>query len=94
MDRGGQVTFAWTPLAVDPLLCLWLTPTLAGLGLSVPLSMLSSRGRWGQYARRLGLFTIPEEIAPPPLLRLFAERQHSPAASHPVFDFSESRLTA
>jgi membrane glycosyltransferase len=58
--------------SVDPALCLWLVPTTAGLGLSIPLSIVTSRARWGQRARRLRLFMIPEEIVPPPLLRTFA----------------------
>jgi membrane glycosyltransferase len=57
--------------SVDPALCLWLVPTTAGLGLSIPLSIVTSRARWGQHARRLRLFMIPEEIVPPPLLRTF-----------------------
>ena len=46
----------------------WLTPVLAGLVLSVPLSMLSSRPDIGRAARALGMFLIPEEIEPPQVL--------------------------
>ncbi|HWA10841.1 MAG TPA: glucans biosynthesis glucosyltransferase MdoH [Opitutaceae bacterium] len=44
----------------------WLAPVLAGLVFSIPFSALTSRIRAGRRARRLGLFLIPEETAPPP----------------------------
>jgi membrane glycosyltransferase len=47
----------------------WVTPIVAALILSVPLSVLSSRVRLGDVTRRRGLFCIPEEVAPPPELR-------------------------
>ncbi len=43
----------------------WLTPIIAALILSVPLSVTVSRVRWGDRTRRLGLFLIPEEVSPP-----------------------------
>lgn len=48
-----------------PQLVWWLSPLLAGLLLSVPLSVLSSRPSWGKAARSLGLFLTAEERAPP-----------------------------
>jgi membrane glycosyltransferase len=44
----------------------WFMPVLAGLVLSVPLSVLTSRRRLGARLRKLGLFLTPEETAPPP----------------------------
>jgi membrane glycosyltransferase len=46
----------------------WLSPVLAGLTLSIPLSMISSRPEFGRAARALRLFLIPEEIDPPQVL--------------------------
>jgi membrane glycosyltransferase len=43
----------------------WFTPVLAGMVLSVPLSVLTSRRSLGHRARSLGLFLTPEETAPP-----------------------------
>jgi len=43
----------------------WLSPTLAGLVLAVPLSVASGSKRIGRAFRRLGLLIIPEEIRPP-----------------------------
>jgi membrane glycosyltransferase len=83
--------------AADPILCLWLGPAIAGLGLSIPISMLSSHRRWGQRARRLGFFQISEEIAPPRLLRALTARGAARAMmGEPpdAFDLSEGRLTA
>jgi len=42
----------------------WLSPVLAGLVLSIPLSMLLSRSRLGGRAREAGLFLTPEEVEP------------------------------
>ena len=43
----------------------WVTPIIGGLILSIPMSVLASRVRLGDRARGRGLFTIPEESAPP-----------------------------
>jgi membrane glycosyltransferase len=48
-----------------PQIFWWLLPVAAGLILSVPLSVFTSRAAWGRGARALGLFTIPAETAPP-----------------------------
>jgi membrane glycosyltransferase len=53
----------------SPTLCLWLAPSVAGLLLSIPISVVSSYSRWGLHARRWGLFLIAEELAPPRMLR-------------------------
>ena len=54
--------FMWR---LDPVLFWWFTPVLAGMALSVPLSVLTSRRSLGTRARRLGLFLTPEETKPP-----------------------------
>ena len=43
----------------------WITPVLAGLILSIPLSVLSSRSTTGRAFRERGLLVIPEELNPP-----------------------------
>jgi membrane glycosyltransferase len=43
----------------------WVTPIVGALILSIPLSVLASRVRYGDRARALGLFLIPEEVEPP-----------------------------
>jgi membrane glycosyltransferase len=56
----------------SPAILAWLSPTLAGLFLAVPLSRASGSARVGLALRRLGLLVTPEETAPP---RLFAARE-------------------
>jgi membrane glycosyltransferase len=46
----------------------WFVPVLAGMVLSIPLSVFTSRTSLGTHARRLGLFLVPEETLPPPEL--------------------------
>jgi membrane glycosyltransferase len=46
---------------------------LAGLVLSIPISMLSSSAWVGQTARKLGLFLTPEEYQQPRVLQLLNE---------------------
>jgi membrane glycosyltransferase len=49
----------------------WFTPVLAGLVLAIPISMLASSTELGLKAQKLGLFLIPEESSPPPILQRF-----------------------
>jgi len=44
----------------------WFAPVLAGMALSIPVSVLTSRASLGEKARHLGLFVTPEETAAPP----------------------------
>jgi membrane glycosyltransferase len=55
-------TFMWQ---LDPSLFWWFTPVLAGMALSIPLSVLTSRRSLGVRARRLRFFLTPEETRPP-----------------------------
>ena len=55
--------FMWR---LDPTLFWWFTPVLAGMVLSIPLSVLASRRSVGLRARSLGIFLTPEETRPPP----------------------------
>jgi len=50
---------------LDEITFWWFLPVLAGMILSIPLSVLTSRSNWGQRARQVGLFLVPEEVAPP-----------------------------
>jgi membrane glycosyltransferase len=47
----------------------WVTPIVGALVLSIPLSVLTSRVDLGREARAAGLLLVPEEVAPPPVLR-------------------------
>lgn len=65
----------------------WLSPVLTGWVLSIPVSTWTSRVRAGWWARKHGLFLIPEENEPPPLLQDFQQALQE-AQSRP---WSESR---
>ncbi len=43
----------------------WFVPVTAGMVLSIPLSVWTSRTSWGAGARHQGLFLTPEETSPP-----------------------------
>jgi membrane glycosyltransferase len=60
----------WTFLALQagPTFTLWMAPILLGLLLSIPVSVLTSRARYGSALRRKNLLATPEEIHPPPVL--------------------------
>ena len=73
ITHGGQTVFGlvWAVSAyvVSPAFFWWLSPVLAGLVLSVPLSIFLSKAGVGRAARRLGLFLTAEETNPPYELR-------------------------
>jgi membrane glycosyltransferase len=59
------VVWGWFTWKLDPGLFWWFTPVVAGMVLSVPLSVLTSRRSLGARAKTLGLFLTPEETRPP-----------------------------
>jgi len=59
---------------IDPRTFWWFAPVVAGMILSIPLSVFTSRGSWGARARAAGLFRTPEELSPPPELAAVASR--------------------
>jgi membrane glycosyltransferase len=69
---------------LDPAMFLWLSPLVLGLAVSIPLAQLSSRRDIGQRLRAWGLFLIPEETAPPPVLARARAIQAEIAAAAPA----------
>jgi membrane glycosyltransferase len=53
---------------ISPSLVIWMSPTIAGLILSIPLSWASGQLWIGVGLRRLGLLTTPEESKTPPII--------------------------
>jgi len=49
---------------ISPMFFWWLSPVLAGLVLSIPLSIFTSKSSVGLKAREMGLFIAPEESQP------------------------------
>ncbi len=73
---GTLLAIAWgvAVFLANPAYFWWLTPVIAALAISVPLSVYCSRPSLGRFARRLGLFLTPQESAPAPeFLALEAE---------------------
>ncbi|BBL76687.1 glucans biosynthesis glucosyltransferase MdoH [Methylomagnum ishizawai] len=87
--HGGQtlvgLAAGWVSYEYVPDFFLWLIPVLAGLVLAIPVSMLSSSAAVGRWARKLGIFLIPEEYQTPRVLQLLHEnlaRGEAEAAAH------------
>ncbi len=59
---------------IDPLTFWWFVPVMAGMVLSIPLSVWTSRRSWGEGAMKAGWFQTPEEISAPPELASLAAR--------------------
>jgi hypothetical protein len=55
-------------------------PVLAGMVLSVPLTMWTSRASAGRWLRRAGLLLTPEETDPPPELVALNEKMSASVA--------------
>ena len=54
-------------LIISPSLVAWMSPTIAGLILAVPLSWASGQLALGLALKRMGLLLTPEETTPPPV---------------------------
>lgn len=65
-----------------PELLAWLAPVWAPWALAVPLAALASSRRFGILARRLGIFLVPSELEPDPVLRLADELCSLTASDH------------
>ncbi|MBZ4421981.1 glucans biosynthesis glucosyltransferase MdoH [Myxococcus sp. RHSTA-1-4] len=74
------VALAIGTFALSPGLVAWLAPVVAGLLLSIPLSVLTARASLGLWTERVGLFLIPEETVPPKVL----ERAREVTEEHAV----------
>jgi membrane glycosyltransferase len=76
----------------------WFIPVFAGMVLSIPLSVFTSRGSMGACARSLGLLLTPEETSPPPELAMLRgrmatlEKAGETAASPPNSGIAEAVL--
>ncbi len=63
------VVLAGIAWSVSPALFLWMTPVLLGLGLAVPVAVLTASRAAGVGLRRAGVLRIPEEAAAPEVVR-------------------------
>ena len=67
------ILWGWAMLMVNPGFFWWLSPIVAGLILSVPLSVITSNRKLGEAALRWGLFLTPADIHPPEVVDALAE---------------------
>lgn len=56
-------------LLISPSLVAWMSPTIAGLVLAIPISWLTSQRWLGLVFRRAGVLTTPEETTTPPIAK-------------------------
>jgi membrane glycosyltransferase len=54
-------------LIISPSLVAWMSPTIAGLILAIPLSWATAQLGLGLALKRVGILQTPEEVAPPPI---------------------------
>ena len=78
---------AWTAVALKISLTFtaWMIPILVGLVLSAPVSVWTSRSRYGRALAKRKILATPEELNPPDIIRL-ADR--ATAAVDPALDAS------
>ncbi len=73
LTHGGHTIFGlvWgiSAFVLLPSFFWWLSPVIAGLIFSIPLSIFLSKAGVGRRARQVGLFLTPEETQPPYELR-------------------------
>jgi membrane glycosyltransferase len=67
------VIWGVSSLILIPAYFAWLSPVLAGLVCSIPLSIFLSKASFGRRAREMGIFLTPEETNPPSELRLLEQ---------------------
>lgn len=69
------VVLALVSYYLAPGLFGWLSPVFVGLILSIPISMLISSQRLGQFTQRAGLLMIPEEVDVPRVITRLRESE-------------------
>lgn len=76
---------AWTVLALKISLTFaaWMSPILLGLVLAAPVSVWTSRSRYGKALARRNILSTPEELTPPSVILLADEAK---AAVDPALD--------
>jgi membrane glycosyltransferase len=83
---GSLLGIVWglSMYLISPGFFLWLSPVAAGLALSIPLSVLTSRTSLGSLASRLGLLKTPVETQPPLEVQELAAGFKSPDPASPM----------
>jgi len=78
----------WTVIAwnIGPAFIAWMSPILLGLVLSAPVSVITSRTRYGRGLARHKILSTPDELSPPAIIQL---ADHATAAIDPALDASQ-----
>ena len=77
------LVWGWLMWVINPGFFWWLSPIVAGLVLSAPLSVWTSRPGLGKAARKAGLFLIPPELDRPAELTALEHNLKRPAPYSP-----------
>jgi membrane glycosyltransferase len=72
-QTGIGLVWGASAFILVPAFFWWLTPVLAGLVFSAPISIFLGKAGFGRRARELGLFLTPDETAPAPELPLLVQ---------------------
>jgi len=78
----------WTYVAfqISPTFVAWMSPILLGLLLNIPVSVLTSRARYGRALQKKKILSTPEELNPPWVLTL---ADNATAAVDPALDATQ-----
>ena len=83
----GQTIFGFVLAMVvarlSPALAWWMSPLLAGMLLSIPISYLTGSSTTGQRISRWGIFLTPDETNPSAELQDLTKALETPAAGRP-----------
>jgi membrane glycosyltransferase len=82
---GSLLGLVWglSMYILSPGFFVWLSPVAAGLALSIPLTVFTSRLKLGELSRRLGLFATPAETRPDPEIRALEAALSEPPPRSP-----------
>jgi membrane glycosyltransferase len=64
------MVWAIAAVQIDLLFAAWMAPILLGLILSIPVSVLTSRSRYGRSLAKMKILATPEEISTPSVILL------------------------
>jgi membrane glycosyltransferase len=64
------IVWAFVAWKIGPVFALWMSPILLGLVLCIPVSVWTSRARYGRALAKHHILATPEEIDPPAVVRL------------------------
>lgn len=77
------VVWSLVALKINASFAAWMSPILLGLLLSIPVSVWTSRARYGRALAAKSLLATPEELNPPTVIAL---ADHATAAVDPALD--------